>query len=329
MGIDLSTNYMGLKLNSPLVVGSSTLSNSIENIKKMEKLGVGAVVLNSLFEEQITNQADSMDLGGTNSDLQKEGKEYLNYYVKNNEIGNYINLIKDAKKEVNIPIIASINCNSANEWIDFAKKIEDAGADALEVNIFILPADDTIKSDEIEANYFEISKKLGEILTIPFALKLGTYFSGFSHFLTSLSYSKLSGMVLFNRFYSPDIDIENMKIVEAGLYSSPIDLYNTLRWTALLSGKLDCEIAASTGIHDGEAMIKVLLAGAQVAYSVSTFYLNGLDRIEEMLNELKVWMKKHNYDTIESFRGKLSKKRIKDYHLYERGQFMKYFSSHK
>ncbi|RKX18953.1 MAG: diguanylate cyclase [Candidatus Zixiibacteriota bacterium] len=323
---DLSVTYMGLKLKSPIVVGSSNLSNSIANIKKIEDAGAGAVVLKSIFEEEIYNEYE--DVLKRNPSEYGESDEYLDYFdfkIKEDNIKKYIALIEEAKKKVNIPIIASINCVSNHEWIYFAKKIQGAGADALELNIFIMPLNFEKTSSEVEKIYFDVATKIKQELTIPVSLKISYYFSNLADTVMKLSNTGIDGIVLFNRFFSPDFDIDNFKVVPTNVLSNPTDLHLALCCVSILSGRTNCDLIASTGIHDGEAVIKQLLAGAQAIQVVSVLYKKGIGYVATMLDEVKAWMEKHNFASIDDFRGKMSQSTSENPAIYERVQFMKYF----
>jgi len=317
----LETTYLGLKLKNPVIVGSSGLTNSIEKIKKIEKAGAGAIVLKSIFEEQIKFEAGKMANGSDSP----EALDYVNFYVKNNSLQEYLDLIKKAKEEVQIPIIASINCVSSKEWTGFAKSIEEAGADALEVNVFVLANDKNAPAEQYENVYFDLAEKLKKTLKIPFAFKLGSHFSNLVGFVQKLH---VPGVVLFNRFYAPDIDIDKMEFTSSDVFSSPSDIRNTLRWVGIMSSKIpDLDIAASTGVHDGKAVVKQILAGASAVQVCSTLYKNGIDHLETIIKEVEEWMGKKGYNNINEFKGKMSYNKINDPLVYERSQFMKYFSS--
>jgi len=317
----LETTYLGLKLKNPVIVGSSGLTSSIEKIKKIEEKGAGAIVLKSIFEEQIKFEAGNI----AQESESPEAWDYVNYYVKNNTVQEYLDLIKEAKKEVNIPVIASVNCVSAKEWIGFAKSIEEAGADAIEINVYVLPNDKNAPSEKYENLYYDLAEKLKEILTIPFAFKLGSQFSNLVGFIQKLH---VPGVILFNRFYAPDIDIDNLKFTSSEVFSSPADIRSSLRWVGIISSKITgVDIASSTGIHDGKAVVKQLLAGATAVQVCSTLYKNGIDHLESIIKELEAWMDNHGFDNISEFRGKMSYTKIDDPLVYERSQFMKYFSS--
>lgn len=317
----LETTYLGLKLRNPFIIASSGLTNSVEKIKNLEAKGAGAVVLKSLFEEQIR-----MDAGKVAAQTDyPEALDYVNFYTKNNSVQEYLDLIKEAKAAVKIPVIASINCVSSKDWVDFAKKIEMAGADALEVNIYVLPIDRNASSEKYENIYLEVAEKLRKTLTIPFAFKLSFYLTNLVGLVQKLN---VQGVVLFNRLYAPDIDIDSMKFTSADVFSSPADIRFSLRWVGIVSSKIaKIDIAASTGIHDGKAAIKQILAGATAVEVCSALYKNGIDFLETMIKDMETWMTKSGFKSISEFKGRMSYNKIDDPQIYERSQFMKYFSS--
>jgi len=324
--INLESHYMGLKLQNPIIAGSSGLTNSVENIIELEKNGAGAVVLKSLFEEQIHNSASHTLMQDEYANLYPEAEDYIRNYTAENDVNNYLQLIENAKKAVTIPVIASINCISDTEWIAYAKKIEAAGADGLELNVAVLPSDPNKESSENEKIYFEIARQITKELKIPVAIKLSYYFSGLAKTLTGLSWTGIKALVLFNRFYSPDIDIEHEEVKSSFVFSTPADIALPLRWIAMLSPIVKCDIAASTGVHDGTALIKQLLAGATAVQIASVLYKKGFKEIGSMIDQLENWMDRHNYSTIDEFRGKLSVAKTENPAAYERIQFMKHFS---
>lgn len=324
---NLETKYMGLTLKNPIVVASSGLTNSVEKIKDLETAGAGAVVLKSIFEEQINNEVSSL----INRDPQNqypEAEDYIWNYLRNNSITHHLELLSEAKKVVNIPIIASVNCMSASEWTVFAKEFEDAGADALELNLFYVPTDRKKTAEEVEQLYLKVVSEVKKKVKIPVSVKIGFYFTNLISMADKLVANGADALVLFNRFYEPDINIEKMELVASEVFSSPADIRRSLRWIGLISSQLPkVEIAAGTGIHDGEAVIKQLLAGAQVTQVCSSVYINGSQVIAGMLNDLRTFMRKWNFKKIDEFRGRLSYKNIPDPQMYERAQFMKYFSA--
>jgi dihydroorotate dehydrogenase (fumarate) len=323
---DLKTKYMGLELKNPIIVGSSGLTNNVENIVEAEKKGAAAVVLKSLFEEQISHEVNKTMAGDEYLNAYPEAMDYISNYSKDSTVDNYLKLIKDAKAAVNIPIIASINCVTSNDWISFASQVEKAGADALELNIFILPSDPRQNGEENEKVYFDIVEKVKKVVNIPIAIKISSYFSGLAKTALSLSWTGIAGMVLFNRFFSPDIDIDNFEVKPTNVFSTPEELSTSLRWVAMLSSRLHCDIAASTGIHDGSAVIKQLLAGAKAVQLSSILYKEGFGEIKAMLKDLEAYMDKHSFKAIADFNGRMSIKETENPAAYERVQFMKYFS---
>lgn len=326
---DLTTNYLGLKLKNPFIVGSSGLTETLDGISELESKGAGAVVMKSLFEEEILielkRQKDTMLNPHT---VYPEMFDYFDYDDVEDSVTKYLNVISEGKKTLEIPIIASVNCVSSDEWPVFAKRIEQAGADALELNAFILPSDFNRSSVDNEKIYFDIIEKVKKEINIPIALKISYYFSNLGTMVQKLSETGVDGIVLFNRFFSPDFDIDKLKVIPSHVLSNPGDLAISLRWIAIMANRVSCSLAASTGVHDGSALIKQLLAGANAVQVVSALYKNGADYIQTMLKELEIWMDDNNYETIEDFRGKMSQERSKNPAAYERGQFMKHFRAH-
>lgn len=323
---DLTTQYLGLFLKNPIVAASSGYTSNIKHLIELEKNGVGAVVLKSIFEEEITSEfherLDSDDR--FNSSL--EFLDYYDYELKQESVTKYFDLIKEAKQHLSIPVIASVNCVSSNEWVDFSMKFQEAGADALELNIFNLPSDSKKSARDIEEAYFNIIKKLKEKISIPIAVKLSPYFTNVSEMIHKLDKIGVAGLVLFNRSYSPDYDIDKMTVTSSNVFSKPEDYTLPLRWIALNSKKVSCSLAASTGVHDGSSLIKMLLAGADAVQLASTIYLNGTEHVTTMLTELEDWMNKKNYLSIDQFKGKLTQDNLKNPAEFERVQFMKHFS---
>lgn len=324
---DLTTKYLGLTLKNPLIVGSSGLSSTVSDIKEIAQNGAGAVVLKSIFEEEIQMEYEHEMKNVFADESNLEHYDYLDYQIKEDNVNKYIELIKNSKKEVDIPIIASINCISSSEWLDFAKKIESAGADAIELNAFILPTNMERSSEETEQIYFKIAENIKANIKIPVALKISYYFSNLAKMIKQLSETAIEGIVLFNRFYNPDFDIEHKRIVSTNVLSSAEDIAMPLRWVAIMSNRVSCDLSASTGVHDANAMIKQLLAGATTVQAVSVFYKNGLEYIEIMLSKLKKWMEKNQYNSVSDFRGLMSQDKSSNPAVFERVQFMKYFSN--
>ena len=321
---DLSTSFAGLSLKSPLIVSSSGLTSSVDRIKKLAAAGAGAVVLKSLFEEQINFEIQNMAEGQD----YPEAYDYIRTYARENSLGEYLSLLRAAKEAVDIPVIASINCVSASEWIDFADKIAGAGADALELNIYFLPIRKDKEPRDYEKAYLNLVSEVKKKTALPLIIKLGPGFSNLTWMVDQLYQRGAAAAVLFNRFYAPDINTENLSFGSAEVLSTPAELRNSLRWIGIVSSQVDqLDLAASTGVHSGLAVVKQILAGAKAVQVCSVLYRNGLDYIKDMTAEIKKWMEKHNYKSPADFRGKLNYGSLDDPSVYERAQFMKFFSS--
>ena len=319
----LETTYLGLKLKNPLILSSSGLTSTLDRVKKAQEAGAGAVVLKSIFEEQILSEAAHVD---PYSDY-PEAADYLRGYIKENSLAQYVRLIKDTKRECTIPVIASINCMSGGQWVDFARVVEAAGADAVEVNVFLLPADKDLPGEEIEKNYLDIIGAVRDAVTVPVSVKLAQGFTNPLATVREIYYRNIGGVVLFNRFYAPDIDIEDMTMSSAGVFSTARELPNVIRWTGMISGSFPLiDVAASTGIHSGGDAVKVMLAGARAVQVCSVIYERGLGAIGEMLGFMKDWMERHGMNHTRDFIGKMNTTNVKGAAVYERTQFMKYYS---
>jgi dihydroorotate dehydrogenase (fumarate) len=324
--MNTSTRYMGFDLKNPIIAGSSGLTNSVANIIQLEKNGAAAVVLKSLFEEQIINnyheKLSELKLEST----YPEAEEYINTHTTARDVENYLELVKGAKKSVSIPVIASLNCVSSSQWTKFAREIELAGADGIELNVFLLPTDTKMICGQVEEMYLDIINDVMKKISIPVSVKVSSYFSGMARSMLRFSFSGIKGIVLFNRFYSTDIDIENLRTIPASIYSTPEDLYHPLRWIALLSDRIYCDISASSGIHDGQGLVKVLLAGAKSAQICSALYQQGFGVIGKMLAFLEDYMTRKGFGSLDEMIGKMSIRNVENPASYERVQFMKHFS---
>ena len=321
---DLSTTYLGLDLKNPLIVGSCGFTNSVKKIGELAESGAGAVVLKSLFEEQILADL-SANLESYSTDY-PGATDYVREYTRGNEVDTYLKLIAGAKKKVDIPVIASVNCVSAKEWTSFAKSVENEGADAIELNVSLLPSNPKVTSQQNEQQYLDIVSSVSEMVSIPVALKMSHYSAALANLIQKLSWTdKIAGFVLFNRFYSPDIDIDKMVVKSSELLSTPAEGTLPLRWIALLSGIVEKDLVASTGVHDSEGVVKQLLAGATAVQVVSTVYRNGMGQLGTILEGLEQWMDQKSYNTLEDFRGKLRFDKVEDPAVFERTQFMKYY----
>lgn len=306
---DISVKTMGLELKNPIIVGSCGYTDSVENIKKLEEAGAGAVVLKSLFEEQIMNEISDTVGDLNNIYSHPEMSDYVSYFEEKNAIEKYLKLIKDAKEAVSIPVIASINCGSFDKWIRFSEDIEKAGADALEVNLYMLPSDPKEYEHKYLDTAMDIINGLKKHISIPFSIKLGNYSDTLAKDLLTLSRTDVSALVLFNRPFNPDIDVEHETIVAGYPYSTPNEISRSLRWIALAADFAETDLIATTGVHCGKGVVKQLLAGAKAVEMVSSLYMNSFSVIQESLDYLKEWMEKHNYEKLSDFRGKLSRDR--------------------
>lgn len=321
----LQTSYAGLQLKNPLIAASSGLTNSLNKILELEKAGIGAIVLKSLFEEQIESHSEKL----SQITDYPEAADYINTYVEMNHMDKYLDLIRSAKSKCNIPIIASINCYKMARWTEFAKTIQDAGADGLELNLFVLNAGE-FGDTYLEDTYVNIVRELKKVIHIPVMIKMAKNISNLPGLISKLKALRADGVVLFNRFYQPDIDIKTMEIKAGPVFSSPSDFSDTLRWTAIVSGGVqDFDIACSYGVHTWEDVIKGILAGASAIQLCTALYENGVGVVDNILTCIEEWMSQNNYSRIEEFRGKLNYANIKSPYMYERVQFMKYFSNYK
>jgi dihydroorotate dehydrogenase (fumarate) len=314
-----------MTLKNPIIAGSSGLTNSVQNIRDFEANGAAAVVLKSIFEEEIAFEYEDILKEASAEGVNLDQFDYYDFHIKGEKLDKYTTLIEESKKSVSIPVIASINCVYSHEWTSFAKQLQTAGADALELNMFFLPSEFGRTTEEKEKAYFQIIEKIQKEVTIPIALKISYYFSNLGPMIQKLSETGIGGLVLFNRFYSPDFDIDKMEVVSSNVFSAPSDLPISLRWIAIMAERVSCDLAASTGVHDGVALIKQILAGANAVQVASTVYKNGKGQIGEMLKTLEAWMEKKGFSSLSDFRGKMSQAKSSNPAAYERVQFMKYF----
>lgn len=321
--MNLKVKYLGLELENPIIVASSPFTASVDKIVQMERAGAGAVVLKSIFEEQIMGEVASMERYNDHP----QARDYLREYVGNDYIRGYLSMIAEAKKKVGIPVIASINCRSEGTWLEYAKSIEKAGADALELNVFILPTSAATTAAQIEADYLEIVAKLAEELTIPVSVKLGMRFTNVLNVCREIYYRGGKGVVMFNRFFEPDIDVDTMTATAADSLSERSELRNNLRWVAMASAEVPTiDIAVTTGVHTGEDVVKSLLAGATAVEVCTALYRDGAGAIEAMKTYLGDWMFKHSFETVGEFRGRMNYKGVGgDKEMYQRAQYMKFF----
>jgi len=327
--MDLTTNYLGLKLRTPLVVSASPLSEDIDNIKRMEDAGAAAVVLYSLFEEQL--RRDRLELNQNMERGTGSFAESLTYFPEPEEyhLGpeEYLKHIAKAKKATQLPVIASLNGSSVGGWTQYAKLIQQAGADAIELNIYYIPTDLDLSGAEVEQTYLDILKAVKSEVTIPVAVKLSPFFSNFANMSKQLDDAGADGLVLFNRFYQPDIDLEALEVRPNILLSTPMAMRVPLRWIALLYGRVQADLAATSGVHRASDALKMLMAGADVTQLCSVLIRHGINQIRLIEQDLVMWMEAHDYLSVEQLRGSLSQKNSDDPSAFERAQYMRAISS--
>ena len=320
---DLKTTFAGLKLKNPVIISSSGLTNTAVKNEKLEAAGAGAIVLKSLFEEQIMLEADRL----RNPSYYPEGSDYLAEYIRNHKLGEYLELIRESKNVCTIPIIASINCHTNTEWIDFAKQIEEAGADALEINILALQTDVQYQYGSFEQRHIDILSHVKRTINIPVIMKLGDNLTNPVALIDQLHANGAAAVVLFNRFYQPDIDVDKMEQTSSNVFSNPADLSMPLRWIGIASSQVSkIDYAASGGIHTPEAVVKAILAGASAVEVCSIIYQNSAMFIGEANRFLETWMHQKGFERISQFKGKLNAKDVAGINMWERTQFLKYFS---
>ncbi len=320
--MNISTNYMGIELNNPIIVSSNRLTSNIDSIKECADKGAGAVVLKSLFEEQLLSDTSKLETYDNKYYWFPEAVEYINEFAKGKGLKEYLKLIEDSKRQTDMPVFTSINCITDKGWPEFARKLEDSGADGLELNIAIIPFTGKMDSREIEDRYVNIVTEVKKYVKIPVAVKLGYYFTNPVLISKRLIEAGADGLVIFNRFFRPDIDIEKETIITDNYYSAPEESTESLRWVTILKSSLDCQVVAATGIHKAEDVIKQILAGADATQICTTLYKNGVSYIKTIIEELEDWMTDKSYDKIEDFKGKMLKDE-KNYASFQRVQFMK------
>ncbi len=347
--IDLSTSYMGLQLKNPIVVSSSRLTGHLDGVRKCAAAGAGAIVLKSLFEEQIAAETARLTEHADDYSGYGEAYDYLQGYGMDLGPQQYLELVRDAKQSVEVPIIASLNCDSGGRWAEYATKLEHAGADAIELNVSIMPTSAKQEGHGIVDTYLRILHEVKQKVGLPVAMKVGPYFTSFANFADRLTHDRAEApaysvgwlgknkehgkitwkgadaLVLFNNFYKLDIDIDQLSLVHGRPYSSPEDISYSLRWLSLLAGKAGCDLAGNTGIHDGRDAVKALLAGAKVVQICSTLFLNGLEQIGTIEQQIKAWMEEHDYSKLCDFRGLLSQAKSATPEDHERLQYIKLF----
>lgn len=329
--MNLSTTYLGMTLSSPLVASASPLSESLDNIRRMEDAGAGAVVLFSLFEEQIRREREALYHYLTHgSETFAEALTYFpepaTYHAGPDQ---YLELIRRAKESVRIPIIASLNGSSIGGWTKFAHKMQDAGADALELNIYYIPTDVNLSGQAVEQTYIEIVKAVKKAVSIPVAVKISPYFSNMAHMAKQLEDAGANALVLFNRFYQPDIDLETLEVIPNVILSTPQALRLPLTWIGILYRRINADLAASSGIHSGEDAVKMILAGANVTMMTSALLKNGIEHLRFVEKELRSWMEQYEYESVSQMRGSVSQIHAEDPTAFERAQYMRALTTYR
>jgi len=323
--MDLTTDYLGLRLRTPLVVAASPLSEEIDNLKRMEDAGAAAVVLHSVFEEQL--RQDRAELHHHLEQGTFSYPEALTYFPEPEEFHlgpeNYLQHIANAKDAVSLPIIASLNGSSAGGWTEYARQIQRAGADALELNIYYIPTDIDLSGADVEQTYLDILKAVKSVVTIPVAVKMSPFFSNFANMAKRLDDAGANGLVLFNRFYQPDIDLETLEVRPNILLSTPMAMRVPLRWIALLYDRVHASLAATSGIHRATDVIKMLMAGADVTMLCSVLIRHGVPHIAVIEREVNAWLEEHEYASLQQLRGSLSQKNCADPSAFERAHYMR------
>lgn len=328
--MNLHTKYLGLSLKNPLVPSAGPLSMKLDNIKAMEDAGAAAVVMYSLFEEEIENEALELNHFTSQTELSAEAQSFFPEPFEYNVSGEeYLNQLRKAKEAVQIPIIGSLNGKSSGGWIDYAKKIEQTGVDALELNLYMLSTDIQKSASQIEDEYVEVVKSVVANTNLPVAVKLSPFFTSVANMVNRLDKAGVKGVVLFNRFYQPDIDIEKLEVVPNVILSTPMSLRLPLRWTAILYGRINADIAATSGIYTEEDVFKMIMAGAKVTQMNSSLLKHGISHISEVLVKMDRWLEQHEYASLDQMRGSMSYMNAADPSQFERANYMKVLHSYK
>jgi dihydroorotate dehydrogenase (fumarate) len=327
---DLSTTYLGLNLKNPLVASASPLSKKIERARALEEAGISAIVMYSLFEEQITHESLEFDhYVERGKDAFQEAASMLPdgglYDVSPK---NYLNQVSGLKKALSIPVVGSLNGVSRGGWTDYACQIQDAGADALELNMYYLAANPDVSSSDIENMQVDLVAEVKSAIHIPLAVKISPFVTSVANFAKRLSEAGADGLVLFNRFYQPDLDLEALEVVHTLDLSTSADLRLPLRWISILHGKVDADLALTSGIHTSLDVLKAMMAGARVAMTASELLVNDpVERVQEILSQMQIWMKEHEYKSVQQMQGSMSQKSVEDPAAFERANYMKVLNS--
>ena len=329
MNLNLGTKYLGLQLENPLVIAACPITGKIDWLKRLEEAGAAAAVMPSLFEEQIEH--DEVEMTKLHEFGTESFAEALTYFPEEQDYHTgpeeYLETITQAKKAVKMPLIASLNGTSTGGWVRYAKMMQEAGADAVELNIYYIATDTAMRGGDVEAQYLDLVAAVKQSLSIPLAVKIGPYFSAMANMAQRLTEAGADGLVLFNRFLQPDIDLETLAPNPKLLLSDPYELLLPLRWVGILRGRIDASLAVTSGIHDAHSLVKALLAGADVGMIASTIYQDGFDQIGRILRGLQEWMKEKEYDSVEQLKGSISQENCPDPEAFARGNYMKALTS--
>lgn len=324
--MDTNTKYLGLELKSPIIVGSCGLTSDVDKMVQMEAAGAGAVILKSVFEEQIIYDIKRNTHVVAPIDNYGDSYEYISMHVADDSLNKHFQMIREAKQRLSIPVIGSINCFSYENWITYAIKFQEAGCDALELNMAILPYETSLSADDVERTFNQVINALRKSISIPISIKVGTYFTDMAKQMQQLSWMGIQGVTMFNKSVQMDIDTESESLKNASWLSNSSEIYNTLRWVAILSKKMRCDMSASTGVYTSDDVVKMLLAGATTVQVVSCLYKNGIETLRQLGDGLKQWMQHKGYENISQFRGKLAVQPNDKASVAMRTQFMKYFA---
>ncbi len=329
--MDLRTTYMGLPLKNPLVVSASPLAENVDKIKRMEDAGASAVTMFSVFEEQLSQEAAVLDYA-TNAGTDSFA-EALSYFPAQEEFSvnpdRYLQIIERAAKAVSIPVIGSLNGVTNEGWTNYARSIEQAGAKGLELNIYWIPTEDSLTSAEVEQRYVDIVRSVKAAVKIPVALKLSPFFSAFANFAKRVDEQGVDAIVLFNRFYQPDFDLESLEVVPQMNLSTPYEIRLPLLWIAVLHGRLKCSLGATRGVHGAAEIVKYLMAGADAVMTTSALLQNGIEHLRVMLQDVERWMEQHEYSSVQQMKGCMSQRNVEDPSAFERANYIKTLEAYK
>jgi dihydroorotate dehydrogenase (fumarate) len=328
--VDLTTTYLGLRLKNPLVASASPLTKKIETTKQLEDAGVSAIVMYSLFEEQIIQESiklhqDLIRGAESHSEAMTYIPEYGLYSIGPQ---TYLEQLAKIKAAVSVPVIGSLNGVTSGGWVEYARKIQDAGADALELNLYYLATDPNVTSSELEDMYVGLVKDVATQISIPLAVKLSPFITALPHFARRLAEAGARGLVLFNRFYQPDFDLEELEVIPNLVLSNSHELRLPLRWIAILYGRVPVDFALTSGVHNSNDMVKAMMAGASVAMTTSELLQNGVQRAEDLLNGFQTWLEEHEYESVEQMKGSMSQQAVAEPAAFERANYMKVLSSY-